>query len=285
MAKIIDTHVHIWDLQKSDYAWLRDDTSILNRTYTIEELEPERKKASITAGVLVQASGSFEDTDWMLQTATVTEWIAGVVAWLPLTDTAATINALENKYVQQEYFKGVRHQIHDEQDAEWMLQPAVIDSFKILAEKNIPFDVVAVLPAHIEAALKVGEKVPDLRMVFDHLSQPPIKKKERFGVWGQLMKEAAQHPSFYAKISGLGTTTGKPGEDVVKGIEPYVAFVLEHFGINRCFCGGDWPVSLLADSYTQTWQWYQQVLAGLLNEGEQEKVLYSNAIAFYNLNS
>ena len=233
---------------------------------------------------MVQAAGNFEDTDWMLQTAAATEWIAGVVAWLPLTDTAAIIDLLEKKYLNQEYFKGVRHQIHDEQDAKWMLQPAVIESFKILAEKNIPYDVVAILPAHIEAALKVAEKVPDLKMVFNHLSQPPIKAKERFGVWGQLMKEAAQHTSFYAKISGLGATSGQSGEWVSREIEPYVAFILERFGADRCFCGGDWPVSLLTDSYTQTWQWYQQVLTGLLNEEEQKKVLYSNAIAFYNLN-
>ena len=116
-AKIIDTHVHIWDLQTADYAWLKDDTSILNRTYTIEELEPERRKAGVTAGVLVQAAGNFDDTDWMLQTAAATEWIAGVVAWLPLTDTAATIAALESNYLQEKYFKGVRHQIHDEEDA------------------------------------------------------------------------------------------------------------------------------------------------------------------------
>ena len=77
--KIIDTHVHVWNLNKADYPWLKGDRSILNRTWTIDELEEERKQAGITAGVLVQASGNVEDTDFMLQTAYETEWIKGVV--------------------------------------------------------------------------------------------------------------------------------------------------------------------------------------------------------------
>jgi L-fuconolactonase len=30
-------------------------------------------------------------------------------------------------------------------------------------------------------------------------------------------------------------------------IKPYIAFALEQFGSDRCFCGGDWPVSLLQE--------------------------------------
>ncbi len=37
-GKIIDTHVHVWDLAKADYPWLAGDTSLLNRTWSIESL-------------------------------------------------------------------------------------------------------------------------------------------------------------------------------------------------------------------------------------------------------
>jgi L-fuconolactonase len=171
---IIDTHIHIWDLDKAAYPWLKGDESIINRTWNIEELEEERKVAVVTEGVLVQASGNFEDTALMLETAAKTEWIKGVVAWLPLMNISATQNVLEEKYLGNKYVKGIRHQIHDEADTKWLLQDTVIESLKLLAKHDIPFDVVAVKPAHIETALEVAAKVPDLRMVFDHLSQPPI---------------------------------------------------------------------------------------------------------------
>jgi L-fuconolactonase len=281
---IVDTHIHVWDLEKAEYPWLEGDRSILNRTWKIEELETERKKAGETMGVLVQASGNFEDTRLMMEIAGQTDWIAGVVGWLPLTDPIATQKVLEEKYLKEKYFKGVRHQIHDEPDANWLLQEEVMESLKILAAHNIPYDVVGVLTDHIETALKIAEKIPALRMVFDHLNQPPIAKNERFGRWGELMKQAAGNENFYAKISGLGTTSGKGDTWSADDIKPYVEFVLHYFGSDRCFCGGDWPVSELAGSYSKTWSIYKTVINDLVKEEEErEKIFYWNAKNFYGL--
>ncbi|MBN8686542.1 MAG: amidohydrolase family protein [Chitinophagales bacterium] len=281
MQRIADTHIHIWDFSKADYAWLKGNTSLLNRVYAIDEIETERQALGITAGILVQAANNFEDTDWMLQVATHTPWIAGIVGWLPLTDPDATLKALQLKYGKENYFKGVRHLIHDEQDPRWLLQPAVLQSLGILAEHDIPFDVVGILPAHIETALVVAEKIPGLRMVFDHLNQPPVATGEKFGRWGDLIKQAAQHSGFYMKISGLGLTTGKGAGWTAADIAPYIDFSLMHFGTERCFCGGDWPVALLADSYTNSWSRYLDVLTGRLNQEELDKVVYANASRFY----
>lgn len=279
--RIIDTHLHVWNFEKADYPWLKGDTSILNRTYHLEELEAEQKAAGVTDVVLVQSANNLEDTDWMLDVAERKEPVIGVVGWLPLTEPDQTGKALE-KYGQNRWFKGMRHLIHDEPDSKWLLQEPVIESLRLLASHNLPFDVVGVLPQHIETVLLVAEKVPLLRMVFDHLNQPPVAAGEKFGRWGELMKEAAARPNFYAKISGLGTTGKKPDWSA-DDLKPYVSFALEQFGEGRCFCGGDWPVSLLAGSYLRTWTVYKQVLSSLLNETQLKKVFAENAIAFYQL--
>jgi L-fuconolactonase len=281
--RIIDTHVHIWDLEKAEYPWLQGDTSILNRTWRIDEIENDRNETGVTAGVLVQASGNIEDTELMLGTALKTDWICGIVGWLPLMDTKATQRLLEERFLKEKYFKGVRHQIHDEKDPKWLLQPAVIESLKLLASFALPYDVVGIRPSHIETVIKVADKIPGLRMVFDHLNWPPIPTKEKFGMWGELMKIATQHKNLYAKISGLGTASGNFQDRTADDIKPYVEFVLDHFGTERCFCGGDWPVSMLADNYIQTWQTTKGILNDLLNDEEKEKVLFSNANNFYKL--
>jgi len=283
MTMIIDTHVHVWDLNRAEYPWLRGDTSILNGTWRIEQLDTERKEAGISEGVLVQASGNMEDTELMLETAYNTDWISGVVGWLPLMDPEATQRILNERYLKEKKVKGIRHQIHDEKDPQWLLQPAVIESLKILAAYNIPFDVVAVLPPHIETALEVAGLIPDLRMVFDHLSQPPISTKERFGKWGELMKTAAGYKNFYAKISGLGTASDSYQNRKADDMKPYIEFALQHFGSDRCFCGGDWPVSILADNYSNTWKTYKEIIAELATNEDQEKIFYANAKRFYNL--
>jgi L-fuconolactonase len=277
--RIIDTHLHVWNFDKADYSWLEGNTSILNRTFHFEEIEEEQKKVGVTETVLVQSANNFEDTDWMLEVAERKETVVGVVGWLPLLGTSATQKALE-KYRRKKYFKGMRHLIHDEPDAKWLLQEPVIESLTMLASYHLPFDVVGVLPQHIETVLAVAEKVPTLKMVFDHLNHPPIAAKETFGRWGELMQEAAKRPNFYAKISGLGTVTKKAAW-TAEDIKPYVAFVLDNFGEDRCFCGGDWPVSLLAGSYVHTWTVYKEVLSSLLNESQRKKVYADNAISFY----
>ncbi|WP_295117125.1 amidohydrolase [uncultured Chitinophaga sp.] len=281
--RVVDTHLHVWNLSRAAYPWLQGDMSILNRTWSIDELEPVRKAAGVDSAVLVQAAGNAEDTQLMLEVARNTSWVDGVVAWLPLMDTRQTAQLLEEQFLNEPYFKGVRHQIHDESDPEWLLQPAVIESLQLLAQHDIPYDLVGVLPIHIATALKVAAKVPRLRFVFDHLNQPPIAPQERFGEWGELMKEAAANPQFYAKISGLGTASGSFAGRTAEDIKPYVAFVLEHFGAPRCFCGGDWPVSMLAHEYPKTWQITQQIISELASPAEQEQVFHSNAAAFYKL--
>jgi len=282
---IVDTHIHVWDLERTEYAWLKNDTSILNKTYSIEQLTPHIYKANVTDGILVQAANNFEDTDMMLEVADRTDWIKGVVGWLPLTDPDATEKALTEKYLKNKYFKGCRHLIHNETNAEWLLQDNVMESLKRLAAYNIPYDIVGINNEHLKTAIAIAQKLPELKMVFDHLNQPPIASKERFGQWGELMKAASQYKNLFAKISGLGTTTGNGNSWTKNDIKPYVMYVLEQFGTDRCFCGGDWPVALLAGPYEKAWLAYQQIFAEEVSTGEQEQLLYKKAQSFYNLSA
>ncbi|HYH56792.1 MAG TPA: amidohydrolase family protein, partial [Anseongella sp.] len=112
---------------------------------------------------------------------------------------------------------------------------------------------------------------------------PPIARGEKFGRWGALMKEAARHKNLYIKISGLGTAAGKGNAWSKDDLKPYIMYALEVFGAHRCFCGGDWPVALLAGPYEKAWLAYRQIFAEELEAGDQEKLLYKNAAAFYNL--
>lgn len=282
MERLVDTHIHAWDLQRAEYSWLHNDTSILNRTWRIEELEDERMKAGVTDGVLVQAAGNDEDSALMFEIAESVPWISGVVAWLPLEEPARMEKKL-TEYRRNKYFKGVRHQVHDEPDAKWLLRAPVVESLGILANAGIPYDIVGIKDAHIETVLQVSVKIDGLKMVFDHLNQPPIASKQRFGSWGSLMKEAAGNGNLFVKISGLGTTAGKGQQWSVDDVAPYIEFVLEHFGVERCFCGSDWPVSELAGRYSTTWKIYKEAIERLVKTGDREKIFYTNATAFYRL--
>ena len=281
----IDTHIHIWNFDRAEYAWLDGNTTILNRTYLIEELKPQLKNAGVKEGVLVQAANTKKETAYMLEVARETPWITGVVGWLPLQNPEEVDEIINRGYAVDPFFKGARHLIHDEPDAGWLSQPSVLQSLQLLADAGYSYDVVGILPAHLETVLNILEKVRNLRIVLDHLNQPPVRSKEKFGRWGALIKEVAAHPNVHAKISGLGTTTGNGDRWGIDDIKPYVSYILEQFGTESCFCGGDWPVSLLAGSYEHAWQVYQLTLLSLLGEQQADVVLYQNAKDFYRLAS
>ncbi|HLZ86020.1 MAG TPA: hypothetical protein VKQ52_02215, partial [Puia sp.] len=67
--ELVDTHIHVWNFDQADYPWLKGDTSILNRSYDLSGLEPQRSRAGVTSGVLVQAANNPGDTAWMVRTA------------------------------------------------------------------------------------------------------------------------------------------------------------------------------------------------------------------------
>lgn len=280
MNKLIDTHLHCWNIQKLKYYWLKNDTSILAKNYFLEDVQPQLQTAGITAAIVVQATNSLAETDWLLQLADAHDWVLGAVVWLPLQQPDDVLKAIKH-YCSNPFFKGVRHQIHDEADEEWLLQTNVVESLQLLAQQNVPFDLVGIKPAHIKTAIALAEKIPSLKMVFDHLNQPPLANKSKWNQWADLMAAAAKHSNLFAKISGLGTITSKPFQWTADDILPAIEFLLDHFGTNRIFCGGDWPVCLLAGDYAYTWQQYQAVMDGLLNEGDKSKLYCNNAETFY----
>lgn len=282
MIPAIDTHVHIWNLARLPYDWLAGDTSILNRTYTLDELNPCLQHAGVTQGLLVQAANQIADTHLMLEMADANPWIIGIVGWLPLSDPGATGRMLSDLYGHQPKLRGVRHLIHTEADPKWLLQDTVLESLQLLADANLSYDVVGTTVEHLQVALTVAEQIPGLRLILDHLNQPPIARQAPVGRWGDLMRVVATHPNVWIKISGLGTIAADP-DWTANTIEPYVAFALTQFGASRCVCGGDWPVSLLAGLYQKTWTVYRQVFATLLSPAEQRDVLFNNALRCYRL--
>ena len=231
---------------------------------------------------MVQAANNIEDTAFMFECAAQYPWIIGVVGWVDLLNPETAKQQLET-HIQNKYFKGIRHLIHDEPDHNWLLQPAVIKSLGILADHGVPFDVVGVKIEHIKAAIQVAKQIPHLKMVFDHLNHPPIATSEQFGAWGEAITEAAALTNFYAKISGLGTCCANFNDWSASTIEPYVAYVLAHFGVHKLMIGGDWPVSLLAGDYVTTHHTYQAVVSKLVTPEHQEKIYSTNATSFYKL--
>jgi L-fuconolactonase len=246
----VDAHQHFWNLNKVNYPWLVPEYGPIYRTFEAQELEPQLHKAGIDKTIVVQAMNSYEDTNYMLETAAAFDWIGGVVGWVPLNKPDEAARKLE-EYTANSLFKGVRHLIHEEKDPDWIIQPAVIEGLKLLAEFQLTFDVVAVFPNHLKHIPYLAEQVPNLRMVIDHLAKPPFKQVD-WEQWAEQLGQAAVYSNVFAKISGLNTALSNlwPGQE----IQRYVDYAYEKFSANRLMFGSDWPVAILNGDYDSVWR-------------------------------
>ena len=281
MAARIDAHQHFWNLDEVEYPWLGgEETAAINRTYGPADLEPHLRGAGVDRTVLVQAADSYADTDSMLRHAEAYPWIAAVVGWAPLLDPREAERALD-RYTEHPKFKGVRHLIHDEADPDWVVRDAVVEGLKLLVERDLAFDVVAVFPRHLGHIPTLAERVPGLRMVIDHLAKPPIATGEGTERWRALMAAAASYPQVYAKVSGLNTAAD-PTAWSAEDLTPYIDTAFELFGAERLLFGSDWPVLELAGTYERVWEETNRALEGRTPE-ELDAVLGGTAERVYRL--
>ncbi|MBC7812943.1 MAG: amidohydrolase family protein [Burkholderiales bacterium] len=275
----VDTHQHFWKLSEVAYPWLVPAYGVIYDTFEPHQLEALMRAAGIDKTVVVQSANSHADTESMLVHSDYNDWIAGVVGWVNLLDPDATNSELE-MYKQHPKFRGMRHLIHEEANPDWVVQDVVIESLKVLAAHGLSFDVVAVFPNHLKHVPTLAERVPDLKMVIDHLAKPPIKDKQ-MGAWADQMRAAAESPNVYAKVSGLNTAADWANW-TADDLRPYLDFTREVFDAERMMFGSDWPVSLLAGGFEKVWAETNKALSGY-SQADQDAILGGTAVEFYRL--
>ena len=176
-ARLIDTHLHQWDLDQCAYDWLAADLppvfGQLRRTFHVDEAREHIEATGVTEAVLVQAENSLADTEAMLGVTAGDNRVTAVVGWFDLLDPEGASAALEALQAAGPVV-GIRHLIHDEPDPDWVLQPAVGESLGILATHGMAYDFVGVQLRHLEHVPTLASAVGDLRIVIDHLNKPPI---------------------------------------------------------------------------------------------------------------
>jgi L-fuconolactonase len=277
---IVDAHVHVWDIERSDLYWMTPELEHLlqplRRTFTPDDLDPLRRAAGVDQVVIVQAARSTWDHAWWFQLADAYPWITGVVGWVDLEapDTGEQLD----RYRQHPSFRGVRATAEDMPDADWLARPSVRRGIRAVAERGLTLDLL-VRTQHLPHVPRLAEENPDLRLVIDHLAKPPIATGE-LARWRERMADLVPYPNIWCKVSGLLTEAGPNA--TAESIRPVVAFALEQFGVSRLLWGSDWPVSTLAASYEVTFRTLLEAL-GPISEQDCAALFGGNALHVYGL--
>jgi hypothetical protein len=101
------------------------------------------------------------------------------------------------------------------------------------------------------------------------------------GLWRAHMRELAQRPNVYCKLSGM-VTEADWVHWLINDLLFYVDVALEYFGPQRILAGSDWPACTVAASYERWWQTLRELISRL-SPSERESILGGNAAHVYRL--
>jgi L-fuconolactonase len=273
----IDSHQHFWKYNPVRDQWITDEMAIIRRDFLPEDLFLELRANQIDGCIAVQADQSENETRFLLDLARQNSFIRGVVGWIDLR--AENVSECLAVLARNKKLRGFRHIVQAEPDDRFMLQPQFLKGIGCLSELGFTYDIL-IYPRQLRAAIELVARCPNQSFVIDHLAKPDIKARHT-APWAEQMREIATSPNVYCKVSGFITEADwknwQPDD-----FKPYLDTVFEAFGPERIMFGSDWPVCLLAGSYSQVIQLIARYTKGF-SPSDKEQIFGLNAARFYGI--
>ncbi len=273
----IDAHQHFWRYDAQRDGWITDEMSVLKRDFLPADLLPELAANAIDGSIAVQADQSEREMQFLLDLAAQHSEIAGVVGWIDLR--SPNVRERLDYFSQFEKLCGFRHVVQSEPDDCFMLHPDFLRGIAALSEFDFTYDIL-IYPRQLPAAIEMVARFPKQPFIVDHAAKPEIKDC-RISQWAGQMRSLAQNRNVYCKVSGLVTEADWRNWSA-RDFLPYLDLVFDAFGIDRVIFGSDWPVCLLAGSYTRVRQLLVDYTADF-SAADKAKIFGANAVHFYGL--
>jgi L-fuconolactonase len=273
----IDAHQHFWRFDPAREAWITEEMQAIRRDFLPDDLEPECAANGIEATIAVQADQSEQETLFLLEVAKREALIAGVVGWVDLRSPGVAERL--RFFSRYEKLRGFRHVAQAEPDDRFLVSADFLRGAGYLHEFDFTYDIL-IYPKQLPAAMELVTAMPEQKFVIDHLAKPDIKAGRR-EQWQAQMREIAQNPNVYCKVSGM-VTEADWGSWKNADFTPYLDVVFEAFGEERLMFGSDWPVCLVAASYAQV----VKIVEEYVDENAtaaKKKIFGENAARFYRL--
>lgn len=294
IGAVVDTHFHLWDLQRFHYPWLNDaGAEGLRWDYLVDDWRRDVKAVDLLATVHVQA-----EIDHTTDPAEETAWLASI-AREPGSDAVLTVcvgyadlraNDLDDvldRHEQHAPFRGIRQEVwYDPQSVRsdvprtnFLDDPKWAAGLRRVEARDLSFDLL-VWWHQLRQAASIFRELPGLNVVLEHTGVPADPSSEARDEWRRGMRVFAKEvPHAMLKISGLIFVSPTWALDEV---EPVVRDALEIFGPERCMFASNFPVDRLAVSYADLWGAYEGFTADLSN-AERADVFRETAIRAYRI--
>ena len=276
----IDAHQHFWAWQPGEYPWMTDDIAILKQDYLPLHLQPSLRDNGMHGCIAVQARQSLAENDFLLELKRSHDFIKGVVGWVDLA--ADDVTGKLGHYGR--HLCGIRHQVHDEPDVEFMLGKDFQRGISELRHHGLVYDLL-IRPEHLANTIELADAHPAQSFVVDHLGKPDIAAGQ-LEPWASQIKELSKRENVTCKLSGMVTEadfSNWDDEEVpADSFLPFIDVALSSFGPERLMYGSDWPVCTLAATWDEVYDIVNDAVLKL-SPAEQEAIMGETAARIYGL--
>lgn len=242
---IVDTHTHFYDpTRPQGVPWPAADNELLYRTVLPVHHRELAAPEGITGTVVVEASAWLDDNQWILDLADDDPWILGLVGHI---DPGPGFGAGLVRFADHPLFLGIRlggghfDDIHS---------GSLLADVEALAARDLTLDVL-VRDAQLEGVAEVARRIPDLRIVVNHVAHVALTGGEPDAAWRLRMAAIAEaSPNVYCKVSGMvELAVEQPAPHDPDFYRPTLDALWDLYGEDRLVFGSNWPVSDRAAPY------------------------------------
>lgn len=300
--KIVDPHVHFWDLDTHHYPWLANprtsfvgDARDLKHNYLPADLLHDAGDIDVLKVVHVEANHDpadpVEETRWLQSLADADNesdgarsWPDAIVAAADLSD--ANVEATLAAHAGFPRTRGIRQilNVHDNPLYDYVGRDYLRDdtwrrNFGLLARYGLSFDL-QLYPSQMADAAALAREHPDVALVVNHAGMFVDRDSVAgWRAWRDGLRVLAACPNVSVKISGLAMFDRCW---TVESLRPYVLETIDAFGADRAMFASNFPVDRLFAAYGDLWRAYASIVAGA-SGGERDALFRRNAERVYRL--
>ena len=274
---IIDTHIHLYDpMRPEGVPWPDPEDELLYRTTLPVHAKAQSVGEGVTGTVLVEATDWMEDNQWILDIAADEPFIVGLVGRMDPCTPDFSDNL--NRFAAHPIFQGIRWRDRAHYDnideGSFMKDMEALAAHDLVLDSGIP-------GAHEEGFFRMLDRLPDLRVMVEHIAGGTVNGETPDSIWTERMKRAGAYPNVWMKVSALMEhSTIQPAPADVDFYRPLLNTLWDAFGEDRLVYGSNWPVSESAGTYTRGIQIVKSYFAGKSEEA-REKFFWKNSKDLY----
>ena len=297
MEPIIDTHLHMWDLNRFTLPEI-ESYDRLKRNFLLDDVFNAIGDLNVEKIVYMEVNlieeQKYSEAQYIIETCEREDnpFCAAVIGGSPLSWSFRDYASL---FRHEKRIKGVRHVLHPpERKRATCLESEFVDNVRFLGEIGLRF-CICIRPSELSDAVKLADLCPETSFILDHCGNavPAIVNGQDAGEFGsgifahgrdqwlRDIEELAKRNNIVCKISGLLFKT-PPDSVTPEFLSPAINHCLNTFGPDRVMFGSNWPVCTLSATYEKWVSVLREVVRDRSDE-DNMKLFYRNAARIYGL--